>query len=354
MSKIKHHRSDYFIDTINNEVQSLLRLSKKILDKNDELLESVKESDESKCLTKFSEILSVGGSKYSIEYFEDLFNKYKKGILLTHQTDAWLTKMGEVIIQFGDTRKNKVELSEEEKLYRFCVSSIYRKSLQNSEITNSKLQESLDNIDEDDIGGEEIMTYNFLLKLMRIFYCIIDTRDSPKIEKIVQYFENKLEVPEDKRLAPVTNNSGPDIVSELAKIASEVAKENDINLPIGDTNMINTNSILTFVKNLQNNPLSKTLIKTGIQSFKDTDKEKLKGFTDQMKTPTGEINFEGIKNIATDVFESFKSGDPSKLSGIAEEAGLKVPENFKDITNGLPTNFKDIDMNSLLKGLIEK
>lgn len=283
------------------------------------------------CLTKFSFVFSKSKEKSeNIMYFSLFYNRNRNAILNGNFENIFLKNQ---YVQFGE---NKIQLKEGDECYRIMLSEIYRDALDNKADAESKR----DLIDFEDEENREYYynlcrDKNFLYKLSKIFYYIIDTNDRARLSEIVSSFEEELSIPQSKRIIK-KNAEGDNIIGEIFSKVSNAALDNGIDissfLDPQNAPKIDNTFILNTLDSFLNNPSTKKLFNVASGFLNNMDKNKLEEIKQEIIGEDGNINMAPVSNI----IGSTLSGNMEPIKNFSEKMKLDEllnPEIENEISN---------------------
>lgn len=275
-----------------------------------------------------------------IKGFERLYNLNKREILKTDITDEWIRDKN-IYLQFGE---GLIKLKKDDLKFRIKISEIYNASISNKKYTEEKM---LDGDDDKVLDADLYRTENFVLKLMRLFYYIIDVpEDSSILEDIVRKFENDLNVPDNRRVVPKYKSKnggsgGPDLVHEFTKRVKNIIQDNElpINLP-ENIDAIDNAALLNFADSFLQNPQAQNILKGIIGTVKGLDQNMIKNVTSEFMKEDGTVNLGSMKKITDSLYQ----GDISGIKNMASQIGINMSsEKFAEIGDQI----KNFDTSSI-------
>jgi len=199
------------------------------------------------------------------------------------------------------------------------ITEIYKDAIE-----NRKKAESLQDLI--DFEAEENFEYsynlhrdtNFLYKLSKIFYYIINTGDRVNLSVLVSHYEDKLSVPAGKRIIKKEERG---VIGQIIQKVSDAAAQKGINIGITPETIPNIDSktILSFVDLFLNNEATSKLLDVASGAFKNNDMmNNFNNIKNEFVNNDGSMNFGSIKNIITSV----SSGDLRPIKEMSEKMNL--------------------------------
>lgn len=184
-------------------------------------------------------------------YFEKIYEKNKKNILLGPQRDNWLVE-GDIIISYGEECGVKVDA----KLH---LSSIYRTSVK----MRDEIKEEMDGLP--DVGDSVEITYPtvYLLFLYRIFWELVTSEtDKKKLAVHINTLEGETGLNRN-----VSNNDGlNDIFEAATNMAEQVSGKK-----IARDKLPGKNDFSKMLGQIVNDPKTKHVLGTVMEKFKNTE-----------------------------------------------------------------------------------
>lgn len=277
--------------------------------------------------------------KHHLKSFERFYTRNKRSILKTDISDEWLSN-GD-FVQFGD---GFLALEEKHIRFRINVSAIYMAAVSNKKYTEACI---LDNEDDKINESDLYRCENFILKLIRIFYHIITiTEDRETLEDIIRKYENDLNVPDNRRVAPKYKarngtGGGPDLVYEMTKRVQSVINDNELPVKMPENiDSLNTEVLLGFADSILQNDQTKNILSTLFNTVKGIDPSVINNLKSNFISDNGTFNMEPIKKIT----DSLYSGNTSEIQNMASNIGIDLNSNsFKQITD----SFNNFDSSSI-------
>lgn len=306
--------SDGFIDKAIDEIRLFLDTCLNIINSRHQDTLDINKVFHYSCLKKYMNVFNKCDIKTDhILYFSHLFNNNRNQILSGKMENVLLEK--NAYVQYG---QGKIKIGKSEEVYRIMITEIYKDALE-----NKKKAESLQNlIDFDAIENCEYSynlhrDKNFLYKLSKIFYYIINTGDRTRLGEIVSYYENELSVPPSKRIIKVQTGEDENFVGKIVQKLSDAAAMNGVDLGINIDSLPNINgkAIENLLDNFLNNEATSNLFGVLANAYKSMDMGEIKK---DFINNNGSINYGSIGKIASSV----SNGDLSKIKEIGDKMNL--------------------------------
>lgn len=232
-------------------------------------------------LEKYKKTYSKTEPEEHVVYFQNIYDKNKKFILLGPQRDSWLLD-GNIIVAYGQDCGMKTDIE-------LHMSSIYRTSCKVRDEVREEIEGLPNATDTSEIG----YPLEFILLIYRIFREVVTSEtDKKKLSTHVDKLESE---------AGIRSSSGGNELSGLFDMASNLAEQVSGN-KIPRDKMPGKNDFGKMLGNLVNDPKTKSLLGGVMENFKNTE-----NIGDVVKTL--------IDGVGGDAFSNFTKGMAGNTSG---------------------------------------
>lgn len=342
----------YFFD---KEFEEFVELSKSIiLRASDDDNSLADQKEHTKKLNNYYKIYKKTNSRDHFNYFEMFYNRNRNDVLNIMNSDEWIKNGNKSYIQFAD---NNAKLTNDDLKFRIDIASIYKDALlikkhaESNKIINGEFSPAE--------KRDYFKNKNFQLRLLRLIYYALETRDKKEVAKIIQNLEIELGVPERNKTIlekdDTSNGSNSeDFVQGMFKRFTGIMKDVGLNVPNNETPGLNQTDILGMIDGFMENDSFKSVLTAASGSLKNIGPDFQNNLMN-MVFKDGKFNQDIIQTLISTV----STGDISKIKTLASTLGInldgiedmnqiqdmireKIP-NFPDFKNPFSSNGDDYD-----------
>jgi hypothetical protein len=291
MNSNSNKQEEKDLSIFDKTVLDLFKLCKKILNAAEKrkLSSSEKKNPLLFRLEKYERTYSKTEPDEHIGYFQNIYNRYRKTILLGPQRDNWLDN--DIVITYGEECGLKTEVN-------FFVSAIYRSACK----TRDEVKDELEGLP---IGQDDAIELSYpkryLYYLYIIFREIIDSEtEKNKLNTHVSTLENELGISSSSGLLGGNNDALSGIFDMAANMAEKVSGQK-----IPRDKMPGKNDFGKMLGQITNDPKTKNMLGAMMQKLQNT---------------------ENLSDIVTTLVDNLGANSSSKTNPNVESQNQMVPQ----------------------------